>query len=315
MPPFPESSQARTDRSAPGNGRPSWFRPGCGVLVVGHGTADVDGAAETARLADLVADQLPGVPVCLGFLEVIGPTISEALGRLASRGAREVVAAPLLLFAAGHARRDVPEAIAAAAGPHGILVRQAEPLGRHADLVALARQRRWEAVGGLPEVAPNQTVLVVLGRGASDPTAPGQLRDFVEATLAADAVRPAHVLHGFAAAARPTLDEAIATAALCPGVRRIVVQPHLLFRGHVLDQTTRAVAAGRRARPDLEWIEVDRFGADPLVARSVVARVAEAAAGFPDRGAARVWQKGDIPPRESRSGTQVGAGGSSRGAP
>jgi sirohydrochlorin cobaltochelatase len=257
---------------------PSWFRPGWGVLVVGHGTADAEGAAETGRLTDLVAGLLPGVPVALGFLEVIRPTIAEACGRLASAGVREVVAAPLLLFKAGHARRDVPEAVAAAT--HGMLVRQSEPLGPHPALVTLARRRRGEAVGHLPEVADGATALVVLGRGASDPTAPGQLRDFIEATLAADMTRPAHVLQGFAAAATPTLDEAIATAATLPGVRRIVVQPHLLFRGHVLEQTARAVAAGRRSRPDREWVEVERLGADPLVAQAVVERIAAAAAGF-----------------------------------
>ena len=274
------SPQCHDARFAPRDGGPPWHRPGCGVLVVGHGTADAEGAAETGRLAGLVAGHLPGVPVALGFLEVIGPTIADALGRLAAGGVREVVAAPLLLFKAGHARRDVPEAVAAAAAAHGMLVRQSEPLALHPDLVALARRRRREAVGHLPEMAAALTALVVIGRGASDPSAPGQLRDFVEATLAADASRPAHVLQGFAAAARPTLDEAIATAAMLPGVRRIVVQPHLLFRGHVLGQTARAVAAGRRARPDLEWIEVERLGADPLVARSVVDRIAEAAAGF-----------------------------------
>jgi sirohydrochlorin cobaltochelatase len=258
---------------------------GRGVLVVGHGTANRGGADETRCLAGLVADQLPGVPVELGFLEVIGPTIAEAVGRLAARGVREVVAAPLLLFTAGHARRDVPEAVTAAAATHDIRVRQSESLGMHPDLVALARRRRQEAVGDLPHVPAAETALVVMGRGASDPTAPGQLREFVEATLAAEATRPAHVLQGFAAAARPTLDEAVAMAASLPGVRRVVVQPHLLFQGHVLDQVATAVATARRARPELEWIEVGRLGTDPLVARSVVDRVAEAAAGFRDVGA------------------------------
>ena len=74
-----------------------------GVLVIGHGTADPVGAAETRQVAATVASLMPDVPVELGFLEVIAPTIGDALARLAARGCRSIVAAPLLLFAAGHA--------------------------------------------------------------------------------------------------------------------------------------------------------------------------------------------------------------------
>ena len=88
-----------------------------GVLVVGHGTADPIGAAETADVAAAVAGLLPDMPVELGFLEVIGPTIADAVTRLAARGCRDVIAAPLLLFAAGHAKRDVPEAVAVGTDP------------------------------------------------------------------------------------------------------------------------------------------------------------------------------------------------------
>jgi len=82
------------------------------------------------------------------------------------------------------------------------------------------------------------------------------------------------------AAARPRLGEAIAAA--CdpndPHVRRIIVQPHLLFRGHVEEQVMAEVRRGREMRPDVEWIQSARLGADPLVARAVVRRVAELAA-------------------------------------
>ena len=252
---------------------------GVGVLVVGHGTADPLGAGETCCVAAGVAGLLPDVPVELGFLEVIGPTIADAMERLVARGCREVVVAPLLLFAAGHAKRDVPEAVAAAAAAHGLAVRQAEPFGCLPEIVRLSARRRREACAGLGAVPAEETVLVVLGRGSSDPTAVAQLRSFVDATLTADAEpRPRRVELGFAAAARPRLDEAI-LAACDPrdqDVRRIVVQPHLLFRGHVEDQVTRAVGEGRCRRPDLEWVQVGRLGADPLVAEAVAIRVAEA---------------------------------------
>jgi sirohydrochlorin cobaltochelatase len=185
------------------------------------------------------------------------------------------VAAPVLLFRAGHARRDVPEALAAAAARHGLAVRQAEPLGCHPAIVALARRRRAEALAGRAAVAAAETRLVVLGRGASDPRAVCQL---CRLTLATTAAWPAPPLHlGFAAAARPTLDEALAEAGAAAGVRRIVVQPHLLFSGHVEGQVDAALARVRARRPDIEWLRAARLGADPAVAAALVARLIEVA--------------------------------------
>jgi len=253
-----------------------------GVVVVGHGTADETGARETAEVAALVAALMPGVPVELGFLEVIEPSIAVAVGRLAAQGCRELVAAPLLLFSAGHAQRDVPEALAAAVASAGVTAWQAEPLGLHGALVELSARRRHEALRDRVPVPASDTVLAVLGRGASDPGALGRLQAFAAATLSADdGWRPGRIEYGFAAAARPTLDEALANAA-AGGPRRVVVQPHLLFRGHVEDQVSTAVARAREAWPLVDWVQVGRLGADPLVARVVADRVAAAAAGGAD---------------------------------
>jgi len=260
------------------------FDPDCGVVVVGHGTADATGAAETAEVAALVAALLPGVPVELGFLEVIEPSIAVAVDRLAARGCRRLVAAPLLLFAAGHARRDVPEALGAAVAAAGVVARQSEPLGLHDAVVELSARRRVEALAGVGPVAAADTVLAVLGRGASDPGALGRLQEFARATLAvAGDWRPGRIEYGFAAAARPTLDEALAAAAAA-GPRRVVVQPHLLFHGHVEDQVSAAVARAREAWPAIEWVRVSRLGADVAVARALVDRVRAAASDAGDGG-------------------------------
>jgi sirohydrochlorin cobaltochelatase len=255
---------------------------GAGVIIVGHGTADPVGAEETRAVGRLVAALLPGVPVEVGFLEVIGPSIPEALAALASRGYRDVVAAPLLLFTAGHARRDIPEALAAGGKAAGVAVRQAAALGCHSRIVGLARRRRREAVRGREAVPAAATSLVMIGRGSSDPLALRQLLEFTGATFAGgpDAcphdLECARVGFGFVAAAEPRLAAALDAAAMGPGVRRIVVQPHLLFRGHVEDQVAAAVATARERHPAIEWIVTSRLGADPEVAEALVDRLAEA---------------------------------------
>jgi sirohydrochlorin ferrochelatase len=134
----------------------------------------------------------------------------------------------------------------------------------------------------LPPVPSEHTAFVMVGRGASDPSAPAQLAEFAAASAAeAGGEQPGfgRLLLGFVAAARPTLAEALAAAAAEDGqVRRAIVQPHLLFRGHVEEQVSAAVEEARRRHPEIEWVQVGRLGADPLVARAVVDRAAAAIA-------------------------------------
>ena len=256
--------------------------PGCGVVIVGHGTADPVGAAETHAVGRLVADMLPGVPVEVGFLEVIGPSIGDALAALAARGCRRVVAAPLLLFTAGHAKRDIPEALDAGGRAVGIVVEQAAALGCHPAIVGLARRRRREAVRGRQPVPAAETSVAMIGRGSSDPQAARQLLEFTAATFAAGVAACPHDLVacrvglGFVAAARPSLSAALDAAAAAPDVQRVVVQPHLLFRGHVEEQVAAAVARAGERHPAVEWLVAARLGAEPEVAEALVARIAEA---------------------------------------
>ena len=250
-----------------------------GILVVGHGTADPVGAEETRSIARRMAELVPEVPVELGFLEVIGPSIGAALEKLSARGCVEVVSAPLLMFTAGHARQDVPEALREGAREAGLRVSRAEALGCHRLIVELSRLRRVEAVAPLAAIPAEATVLVMVGRGSSDPSAHPQLQQFTAVTLAGQK-RPGRVELGFVAAARPKLAEAIVAAAEGQGgsaapavpVRRVLVQPHLLFRGHVEEQVQAAIARGRSLYPHIEWVAVERLGPDQRVAQALLER-------------------------------------------
>lgn len=251
--------------------------PDVGILVVGHGTADPAGEAETRRLAAAVAALAPGAPVELGFLEVIEPTVADALAALRDRGCTEVVAAPLLLFSAGHARRDLPGAIASAAADTGVVVRQSEALGCHPAMLRLSRERRLEARGSAGPLLGSE-MLAFLVRGSSDPSTPGQAEAFLSRSLAAEeGVRGTRI--GFVAAARPTVDEVLealaASARESDGPARVLVQPHLLFPGHVADQVEAAVSEARRRHDSVSWVVVPRLGPDDAVAEALLARVGE----------------------------------------
>ena len=251
--------------------------PETGVVVVGHGTANPVGAAETKNIVAQVDAILPNIPVELGYLEVIEPTIEMAVERLAARGCKKVVALPILLFAAGHAKQDVPQALQEAVARQGLSVTQADPLGLHEQVISLARRRFYEAIEGLAPIEGGSEALLVIGRGSSDPTASHQLWGFVRSTYSSMVRVAKHRFAiSFVAAAKPTMSEAVDQLMLeingRPSVRRVVLHPHLLFHGHVENQVEKYLEKAQSQFPSVEWVKVARLGAAPEVADALVDR-------------------------------------------
>jgi sirohydrochlorin cobaltochelatase len=234
---------------------------------VGHGTSEPLGQRDFWTTVRQVARLLPETTVAGCFLEQIGPDIDTALAALAHRGLDAVVLAPLLLFAAGHARRDIP-AIARVAGARlGLHLRQADVLGCHHHLVQLSATR-FRAVLS-PEVDPQHILLLMVGRGSQDPDATAAMYQFVDQRLAHTPVGRALV--AFLAMARPRVEDVLREVAAAP-YEHVVVQPHLLYRGALWDRLARLVHEQDAASPRQRWSIADCLGCDWAVAAVVVER-------------------------------------------
>jgi sirohydrochlorin ferrochelatase len=132
------------------------------LLLTAHGTASPSGSATTAQLCDAVRAARPGQPVELCFLDVVRPSLSEALDRLAGQ---ETTVVPLLLSAGYHVQTDIPTAVAERSS-----VRVARHLGPDRLLVTALADRLAAARGSS---VPRSTVLV--GVGSSRPDAAADL--------------------------------------------------------------------------------------------------------------------------------------------
>lgn len=247
-----------------------------GFLLIGHGTRDQQGLAEFAETVRQAADQLAPLPVEAAFLELAIPTIAEGFQRLVQRGVRQIVTAPLLLFAAGHAKQDIPQAVAAAASKHpGIPWRQAEHLGCHPTLLELSAARFRNALGaeGAEGIAAGQCKLVVVGRGSRDPEALAETRRY--AHLVSDQVGVLEVQVGFLAMAQPRLADVLSEVAVA-AAPIVIVQPHLLFHGELLQAVQAQVEEWRRQVPRKQWLIAEHLGAASQVVTAVVDRCRQA---------------------------------------
>ena len=82
-----------------------------GVMVCGHGSRDKDAVNEFKAVARGIKERLPQYDTNWGFLEFAKPVINSGLDVLRDRGVRQVLAVPGMLFAAGHAKNDIPSVL------------------------------------------------------------------------------------------------------------------------------------------------------------------------------------------------------------
>jgi sirohydrochlorin cobaltochelatase len=128
------------------------------LLLAAHGTRDEAGVAAFTALAERVGDLAgrDGTRVAGGFIELSRPPLREAVAALASASAApaNLVAVPLMLSAAGHAKGDIPAALTRERTRHpGLRWTYARPLGPHPALIELLAARIAAASGSGPAPA------------------------------------------------------------------------------------------------------------------------------------------------------------------
>ncbi len=242
-----------------------------GVLLIGHGTRDAEGTAQFFQLADELRRRLGGQPVAPCLLEFQSPSIADAWKTLVDQGVDRVQVAPLLLFAAGHAKQDIPREIACCqAATSGVVTEQGGPISRHPAIVALLGRRLQDSLA-TSAAARQRTAVVMVGRGSHDPCAQADMRVLSE--VVAHRVSVARVETAFYAMANPRLPEVIDRVVSTGHYDTVVVQPHLLFTGRLFNAIGRHCDEADRRHAGVRIICSDYLGPDPRVAEAIADRL------------------------------------------
>ncbi len=246
-------------------------------MVCGHGSRNRRAVAEFAVLADRLKDAFPDWPVDYGYLEFAQPVLREGLDRLVAEGCNRVLAVPGMLFAAGHAKNDIPSVLNAYAAER----RQADPeftieygrdLGIDPRMLKAAADRISGALDSAGEVPAWDTLLVVVGRGASDPDANGNVAKITRLLWESFGFGWAET--AYSGVTFPLVEPALEKAARL-GFRRIVVFPYFLFTGVLVSRIYAATDAVAARHPDIEFIKADYLNDHPAVIETFVDRVGE----------------------------------------
>lgn len=78
------------------------------IILFGHGARDVRWREPFDRLASMWKMQHPNTAVELAFLELMQPSLEQAVASLSAAGATEVVVVPVFFGQGGHLRNDFP---------------------------------------------------------------------------------------------------------------------------------------------------------------------------------------------------------------
>ncbi len=272
------------------------------LLLIAHGTRSSGGAEEMRELLDHVRQRI-SAPVANGWLEDYAePDAVGAAAELVARGAERIVNVPFLVLGAGHAKTDVPAALAAVRSAFpDVDVANGRVLGLHPALFALARQR-IDAVSS-PDGRADE-VLVVTGAGSSDPDANGDLSK--AARFLAEGTGHRWVETAYAGVTWPTADIVLRRVAAA-GARRAVLFSWSLLAG-LLEQRVTAWAREVASETGLEISDAGRFGPEPAVADVVAERYREVLDGDPRMNCDLCAYRVPLPGLEHRVGAPSAGG-------
>jgi len=247
-----------------------------GVLICGHGSRAKIAEEEFSLLAKSLKARHPTLKIDYGFLEYSAPNIHTALDNLLAQGVTTIHAVPGMLFAATHAKNDIPSVLTTYQEKHPQLtIKYGQELGLHEEMVLAFQQRILGALNLTEAPAVGKlydTMLVVVGRGTS----------VVDAN--ADAAKLTRIVAenlGFgwsetvySGVTYPSVGRGLEMA-LKLGYKKIVVAPYFLFGGRLIDRIYSYVDKVALENTEVEFLKADYLRAQDHVINTFEMRINE----------------------------------------
>ncbi len=229
-----------------------------GIMICGHGSRDKDAEREFSRVAAGLKARFPDMPIEYGFLEFSAPNIHMGLKKLVAEGVEDIYAVPGMLFAATHARNDIPSVLLnfeEQLEGTNVKIHYGAELGLHPAMIEAFQTRIYQSMeidAAQPPASIHDTMLVVVGRGTSDTLANAEaakLTRIVNENMGfgwADTV--------YSGVTYPSVGSGLERLIML-GFKKIVVAPYFLFTGRLIKRIYAYVDSIAAKYPDVEFIK------------------------------------------------------------
>jgi sirohydrochlorin cobaltochelatase len=182
-----------------------------------------------------------------------------------------------MLFAAGHAKNDIPSVLNTYAAQTGLRIDYGKDLGIDPRMLLAAADRVQQAIDSAPSRIPrHETLLVVVGRGASDPDANSNV--FKVTRLLWEGFGFGWAETAYSGVTFPLVEPALEHAAKL-GYARIVVFPYFLFTGILVQRIYDAADAVAARHPEIQFVKAPYLNDHPEVLATFEERIQQILVG------------------------------------
>ncbi|MEM7619252.1 MAG: sirohydrochlorin chelatase [Pseudomonadota bacterium] len=247
-----------------------------GIMICGHGSRSQAAVDEFAKLAVRLKEHFPEIPVDYGYLEFANPVIRDGLDNLRTQGCDHILAVPGMLFAAMHAKNDIPTVLNTYAKKHNIRIDYGRELGVDPKMIAAASERIQTAVQEANEkwgeIPCHETCLVVIGRGASDPDANANISKI--ARLLQEGMGFGWVEVGYSGVTFPLVEPCLEHVTKLD-YKRIILFPYFLFSGILIDRIYGFTDEVAKRFPNIQFQKAGYLNDHPHVIATFAERAME----------------------------------------
>lgn len=206
------------------------------VLFIGHGSRVKEGVEQAKDFISQVKEYIdyPIQETC--FLELAEPDILSGIKSCVEKGATRISVVPVLLLAAVHAKKDIPDILKQAKSlyPEVEFV-YGRTLGIHDKIIESLLDRIFEK-----ETPIEDASVLIIGRGSSDPNIKIALHEIASQLQKKHPFKSVDTC--FMYGAKPSFTEGL-TIQKEKGHKQVFVIPYLLFTGILMNEITEEVNA------------------------------------------------------------------------
>jgi len=247
------------------------------ILFVGHGSQDPEGNEEVRHFINKMKPSLDTnllIETC--FLEFEKPTVPEGIDTCVKKGATQVFIIPIMLLQAGHSKIHIPACIDSATEKYPtVQFTYGRPIGIHDAALEICMDRLQD-IGLNLTTKDNDTAIILLGRGGSDPDANSDL--YKISRLLWEKLNYRLVEPAFMGVTNPLINEAVERCVLL-GAKKVVILPYFLFTGILIKRLEKMIQSFQQKYQNCEFALAGYFGFHEKLKTILMDRVEEAMMG------------------------------------
>ena len=243
-----------------------------GILICGHGSRNRLALEEFKYLTKCIQKRFPLLNVEYGFLEFAKPSLIDGLEKLKIKSVKRIIAIPAMLFAAGHVKNDIPSVLMSYANKNGIEINYGRELGINNLMISAACERVREVFKKNTNLEPAESVLVVVGRGSSDPDANSNVAKITRMIVEGVGLGWGETV--FSGVTFPLVEPGL-NHVVRLGYENVILFPYFLFTGVLVSRIKRQKDLVAGVNPNISFFDAKYLSSHPRVIDTFVERIDE----------------------------------------